>query len=286
MKAKLVSIVPLFCVYLTLHAQSDMYKSEKLEKIWEVSGLSVPESVLPVPDKGIMYVSNIGVNTPTEKEGKGFISILSMDGKIKNLKWCGNLNSPKGMAIYDGKLYVSEVDRIAEIDLKSGKKLNESPVEGAMFLNDIAAAPNGTLFISDSRTGTIHKMADGVVSTFIQSDNFPNPNGVVFYNEKLLLGTGEKIVKIDPTTKEVKDYMKNTGGVDGLAVVESGVLIFSDWPGKVYIMKKNEEKQLLLDTSSSETSKTADFGFIAEKKLIYIPTFFANTVVCYKLKQD
>jgi DNA-binding beta-propeller fold protein YncE len=286
MKAKLTSFLILTCFYSVLLAQVESYQSEKLEKIWEVTGLSVPESVLPIPEEGILYVSNIGMNNPTEKEGKGFISILTLNGEIKNLKWSVGLNSPKGMAIYGGNLYVSEVDRIAEIDLKTGKKTNQYPVEGALFLNDIASAQDGSLYISDSRTGTIFKLKDGIVSVLIQSDDFPGPNGVVFKNEKLLLGTGEKIVKIDPATKEVKDYMINTGGVDGLAVVDQSTVIFSDWPGKVYIMKKGEEKELLLDTSSSETAKTADFGYIADKKLVYIPTFFANSVVCYKLILD
>lgn len=284
MKTKLIAILLLLCFHTVFFAQSETYQSEKLEKKWEVTGLSVPESVLPVPEKGILYVSNIGVNNPTEKEGNGFISILSIDGKIKTLKWCDKLNSPKGMDISGDKLYVSEVDRIAQIDLITGKKLNEYPIEGAVFLNDIAAASDGSLYISDSRTGTIYKLKDGEVSVFVKSDDFPNPNGVVFKKGKLLLGTGNKIVKIDLATKEVKDYFLNTGGVDGLAIVDEDIIIFSDWPGKVHIMKKGEEKELLLDTSMLETTKTADFGFITGKNLIYIPTFFANSVICYKLK--
>lgn len=284
MKTRLMSTLLLSFIFSAMFAQNDPSQLEKLDKVWEVTGLSVPEAVLPLPQKGILLVSNIGVKNPTEKEGKGFISILTMEGEIKNLKWCDNLNSPKGMAIYGDKLYVSEVNRIAEIDLKTGKKSNEFPVEGAVFLNDIAADTDGSLYITDSRTGTIYKIKNGKVSTFIQSDDFPNPNGVVFNEGKLLLGTGEKIVKIDPATKKVEDYLLNTGGVDGIAVVEPNVLIFSDWPGKVHIMKLGEEKVLLLDTSASETRKTADFGYFAKERLIYIPTFFDNSVVCYKLK--
>lgn len=286
MKTKLKSILLLVCFHTILFAQNQPYQSEKLEKVWEVTGLNVPESVLPVPEEGILYVSNIGINNPNEKEGKGYISIVSMDGKIKTQKWCENLNSPKGMAISGNKLYVSEVDRIAEIDLKTGKKLSEYPVESAVFLNDIAAAADGSLYISDSRTGTVYQLKDGKVSVFIQSDDFPNPNGVIMHKGKLLLGTGNKIVKINLDTKEIEDYMMNTGGVDGLAMVDQGIVIFSDWPGKVHIMKKGEEKELLLDTSMMENAKTADFGYIADKKLIYIPTFFENSVVCYKLKLE
>ena len=185
MKNKLTSLLLLASLHVVIIAQSEPFQSEKLEKVWEVTGLSVPEAVLPLPEEGILYVSNIGVSNPLEKEAKGFISILSMEGKIRNLKWCAGLNSPKGMAIYGGKLYVSEVDRVAEIDLKTGEKLKDYPVEGAIFLNDIADAKDGSLYISDSRNGTVYKLKDGVVSVFIQSDDFPFPNGVVFNKEKL-----------------------------------------------------------------------------------------------------
>jgi sugar lactone lactonase YvrE len=286
MKTRLFFILVTVFYTITLFAQNKPFQSDKLEKIWEVSDLSVPESVLPVPEEGILYVSNIGTNNPIEKDAKGFISILTTDGKIKILKWSADLNSPKGMAISNGKLYVTEVDRIAEIDLKTGKKLKDYPVNGAKFLNDIAVDKTGVLYISDSQTGTVHKLENGIVSILVQSDSFPSPNGLFFRKDILLLGTGDKIVTIDPATKEVSDCMINTGAVDGLAVVGPGMLIFSDWPGTIHIMKKDEEKELLLDTTSSETAKTADFGYIADKKLIFIPTFFDNSVVCYKLKID
>ena len=269
---------------LVADTTAQTFQSEKLEKKWETTGLSVPESVLPVPEEGILYVSNIGTNKSSSKEGLGFISILGLDGEVKNLHWCTGLNSPKGMAIYDGKLYVTEVDHITEIDLASGKKVNSYPVEGAVFLNDVAASPSGVIFFTDSRTGSVHKLDSGKLSLVIKSESFPGINGIVALDNKLLIGTGENVVKYYIETGEVKDYMLNTGGVDGLAKIDKGLILFSDWPGKVYIMKKDEEKELLLDTSSTETSKTADFGYIANKKLVFIPTFFANSVVCYKLK--
>lgn len=269
---------------LVASATAQTFQSEKLEKKWETTGLSVPESVLPVPKEGILYVSNIGTSKSSSKEGLGFISILDLDGKVKNLHWSTGLNSPKGMAIYNDKLYVTEVDHITEIDLATGKKVNSYPVEGAVFLNDVAVNSSGVIYFTDSRTGSVHKLDSGKVSLAIKSEFFPGINGIVALDNKLLIGTGEKVVKYYFETGEVKDYMLNTGGVDGLAKIDKGLILFSDWPGTVYIMKKNEEKELLLDTSSTETSKTADFGYIANKKLVFIPTFFANSVVCYKLK--
>lgn len=266
------------------NATAQPFQSEKLEKKWETTGLNVPESVLPVLKEGILYVSNIGTDKSSDKSGLGFISILSLDGKIKNLNWSTGLNSPKGMAIFNDKLYVTEVDHITEIDLATGEKVNSYPVEGAVFLNDVAAHSSGDIYFTDSRTGSIHKLKDGKVSLVVRSEFFPNVNGIVALDNKILIGTGEKIVRYYLETGEVKDYMLNTGGVDGLAKIGKGLVLFSDWPGTVHIMKRDEEKELLLDTSSIEKSKTADFGFIEEKQMIFIPTFYANSVVCYKLK--
>ena len=272
--------------HLLIYAQTEVFISEKLEKLWTVQGLNVPESVLPVPEEGIMYVSNIGTTDPSEKAGKGFISILTMEGKIKKLAWSTGLNSPKGMAISNDKLYVSEVDRIAEIELPSGKKLNEYVVEGAKFLNDIAADEDGNLYISDSQTNTVHKLSNGVLSVFARSENFTGPNGVLIFGNALFLGSGNDIVKFDLETRDTEVYFSNTGGVDGIALIDEETVVFSDWPGIIHVMKKNGEKQLIYDSSSSATSKTADFGYYSDRQLLYLPTFFQNTVICFRLKLD
>jgi hypothetical protein len=273
-------------LYSVSFAQTESFISEHLKEVWVITGLDVPESVLPVPEKGILYVSNIGARNPSEKEGKGFISVLGTDGRIKNLKWCTELNSPKGMAIVDDKLFVTEVDRIAEIELKSGKKIREYNVEGAKFLNDIAADPKGNLYISDSQTGTVHKLSKGELSVFISSETYGNPNGVIVLDGSLFLGTGSKIVQINTETKSLTDYMINTGSVDGIARIAPDKMIFSNWAGTMYMMKKGDEKELIFDSSNTETSKTADFGYDPDKNLIYVPTFFSNSVICYRLNTN
>jgi sugar lactone lactonase YvrE len=147
-----------------------------LQKIWEANGFSTPESVLPVPEKGILYVSNIGVQGSAESEKTGFISVLNHDGSIQELKWVTGLKAPKGMAISGDRLYVTQVNSIAEIDIASGHLLRTFDVEGAQFLNDIVADASGALYISDSKTGTVHRLKDGAITTFIKSSDFTFPN--------------------------------------------------------------------------------------------------------------
>ena len=56
--------------------------------------LSVPESVLLDSKNNVLYVSSIG-GTPDAKDGDGFISQVTLDGKIKNLKWATGIRCSK-----------------------------------------------------------------------------------------------------------------------------------------------------------------------------------------------
>ncbi len=284
MKQRLLLVLAINTYAAVIIGQVETFKSDKIEKIWEKAGLSVPESVYPVPSEDILYVSNIGGQNPAEKAGNGFISILSTDGRIKSLKWVTGLNAPKGMEIVNGKLFVTDVDRLVQIDIKSSNIDKFYPVEGAKFLNDIAAGPDGELYITESQEKKVYKFEKGYVSEFAESGDWDFPNGIIMYNGKILVGVGTKVVSIDPKSKVIEDLLLDTGGVDGLAAVGPNLFVFSDWAGKVFEMKKGGTKELLLDTSASQKNNTADFGFIQEKMSIYVPTFYGNSVVCYRLK--
>ena len=123
-------------VLLGLHTvnASDVAKDTyKVDKQWQTKKeLRVPESVLYDESKNILYVSNINGKS-TEKNGRGFISKVSLDGKIEVLKWATGLHAPKGSAIYKNKLYISDIDHLIEIDINTGKIVAKYPATGASF---------------------------------------------------------------------------------------------------------------------------------------------------------
>ena len=133
MKRLIFGLITILLAGITgIHAQ-------KLEKVWEATaGLITPESVLIDEEIDVIYVASINGNS-AEKDGNGFISRLNSDGSIKDLMWVNNLDAPKGMAAYDGKLYVSDIDRLVEIDLESGRVISKYHAADAVFLNDVAA---------------------------------------------------------------------------------------------------------------------------------------------------
>src|SRR5690606_27372967 len=123
-------------------------------------------SVLYDESSGTIYVANIE-GEAAEKDGKGSISIISKEGEIQEREWVNGLNAPKGMGIMDGKLYVTDIDEVVEIEIESKKITNRYPVKGAVFLNDLDTH-QGRVYVSDSRAGNIHLLENGQVTVFAE----------------------------------------------------------------------------------------------------------------------
>ncbi len=256
----------------------------RVEKVWETQGFSVPESVLYDAEGGFIYVSNIG-GSPSAKDGNGFISRLSRDGKILSLRWATGLNAPKGMAISRGKLYVSDIDRLVEIDLRSGEIVGKYPAPGAEFLNDVASDEEGRVYVSDSSSGNsvIYRLEKGKMVPWLKDPRIKNPNGIFYRGGKLYVGSFRdgKIFACDVSSRTIQQVARAPMGIDGL-ILHNSLFIISDWQGKVGLLEGGSF-HLLVDLASRKKN-AADLGFIPEERLILVPTFFSNSVAAYRLK--
>jgi len=258
----------------------NILSAQRLEKVWETTtDLKTPESVIYYPEKDVIYVANIN-GDPVAKDGNGFISVLNPDGKIKNLEWIKNLNAPKGMAIYKGKLYVSDITQLVEIDIEKGTITAKYDAPDAVFLNDVTACMNGMIFVSDNRTAKIHVLNEGKFTVWMEGKPLETPNGLMAEKGKLLVGD-KNIYEVDIQTKKTTLLIENAGGVDGLEKNNAGDFVFSNWPGRIFI-HKNGQTTKLLDTTAQEL-KTADIDYALKLDLVLVPTFFDNRVVAYKI---
>ena len=111
-----------------------------------------------------------------------------LDGTILNSQWIIGLNAPKGLAIYDNNLYVSDIDTLVEIDIPSGTITNTYKVDDAKFLNDVAANNQGEIFVSDMVLNRIHRLSNGQFNIWLESPDLENPNGLHAEGENLILG--------------------------------------------------------------------------------------------------
>ena len=254
---------------------------ELLEKWESDSLLKVPESVLFDKANQILYVSNIDGTDPWKVDGKGSIAKVGLDGKIIAAEWVSGMNAPKGMGIYNSKLYVADLGNISVIDIASGKIEKTIAIQGATGLNDISIDPNGVIYVTEYLSKKLYKVVNEKAELI--AENLTQPNGVLFHNNELFLldGTGMFKVNADKSLAKIADGME--GGVDGIENIEGNSFIVSCWEGALWQVNADGTKQMLMDTRKEKRS-TADIGFDPATKTVYVPTFFRNTVVAYEVK--
>ncbi|MEX1240839.1 MAG: hypothetical protein WEB30_14030 [Cyclobacteriaceae bacterium] len=252
-----------------------------LKVLWETDTLlTTCESVIHDEDQDVLYVSNIN-GPPDAKDGNGFISKVSLDGEVTNQFWVRGIDAPKGMGIHDGKLYVSDIDRVHEIDTKTGNISKSYPVAGAKFLNDIAV-DNGKVYISDSRGGTVYLLEDGKVSPWME--NLHNPNGLFSENGDLVMALWDDktLNTVDVSSKEVTKRTDGIENPDGIEAIGNNEYLVSSWNGIIHHIDSDWNKTIVLDTRN-DTVSSADIEYVRSKNLLLVPTFFKNKVVAYEV---
>lgn len=227
-----------------------------------------------------IYVSN-GNTQASAKDNDGFISIVQDDGSVTELKWVSDgLHAPKGMALLNGKLYVSDIDELKVIDIASASIEKTIFVEGSVFLNDVAT-DGSQIYVSDTRAGTIYAFTPEGEYTMIV-DNSPNANGLECHGGHLYVLDGEGLKKFSNDGNYTAEILNPevTGG-DGLVILNDTTFVASRWHGEIFFVR-GSETTTLLDTRE-ESSNTADIGFVKGKNLVIVPTFLKNEVAAYEL---
>jgi len=277
-----------------LFIHSAVADSERLELRWELDGFSNPESVVYDPKLNHLYVSNVN-GGPNDKDGNGFISIVSMDGRIINEKWITGLNGPKGLAISGRTLYAADIDELVAMDIETGRIINKYKVEDAKFLNDVTAAPNGDIYVSDMLMNRIHLLADDEFTIWIESTELESPNGLLALDNDIIVGSWGNMT--DGFATEVPGHLKrisiqdktitsigdgsSVGNLDGVEVDKDGNFYVTDWKnGKLFQIMHTGEVAVLLELNQG----SADHELIIKKDLILIPMMKENKLFAYKIR--
>lgn len=242
--------------------------------------LRVPESVLADVQRDVLYVSCID-GKPDGKDGKGSIAKLSTDGKILATDWIAGLDAPKGMGLYKNNLYVADLTRVITIDVTSGKITSSIEVEGAQFLNDVTVDSKGNVYISDSSTGKIHILQGNKADVYFSSTELKGTNGLLALNDGLYVVDFQSGVnyKLSADKKLIR-FGETSKGVDGVVPVGKDEYIVSSWHGEIYFVDAKGKATKMLDTQDQKIS-AADIWYDDKTKTVYVPTFFANSVMAY-----
>jgi len=123
--------------------------------------------------------------------GDGFISRVSADGRILDLRWVIGLESPKGLALANGRLYVGDDPDVVEIDPAKGViRARYAPAGGPGGFNDCTADPAGNVYVFSRRLATVFRLRAGRFLPWARIDaaKAGGPNGLLAERDRLLLG--------------------------------------------------------------------------------------------------
>jgi sugar lactone lactonase YvrE len=266
-------------------AQSQDQTTHKLTKLWESEAtLKVPEGVRLDAKRKVLYVSNID-GQPWEADGKGSIAKVGLDGKVIAAEWVTGLDCPKGLALSaDGKwLYAADVGGIVVIDIRKGKIKNKIAIPDGVQLNDLASDGKDTLYVSDSKGKKVYVVKDGNAQVYLDETVLKGPNGLLVHGGTLYVLDNNSLNRVEPdkSLKVLADGMP--GGVDGLENVKGNDFIVSVWSGAVWYVSADGSKELMFDGKAVQTS-TADIGWDPKTMTVYVPTFFKNSIIAFKVE--
>ena len=266
---------------------------------WETESVfKLPESVVYDSKNDVLYVSNI-VNHPFKKDGSGFISKLSLDGKLLELEWIKKLNAPKGLTIVNEKLFIADVDELVEVDITTSKITNKYKAAGSVCMNDVTHDKYGNVYVGDTYTDSIYRLNSfGQLPLWFYSPGLA-PNGIHIDNDtgKLIVGNWGAVMEgwgtpelsgslksIDLNTKKLKNLgSKPIGNLDGVESDGKGGYFVTDWSAtKLYSINKNGRAKMLKKLSE-DGKGAADHEVILDKNLMIIPIMVENKLVALNI---
>lgn len=272
-------------------------------RVIAVPGLQGPESVLHDSAQDVYFVSNVN-GSETVKDGNGFISRLTPEGAVENLRFIEGgkngvtLNAPKGMAMAGDTLWVADIDVVRAFDARTGAPLDSVSLGPLtpVFLNDITATPSGALYITDTGIrfddvgNVLHRGPDRifrigpdrVVTVALRGDSLGWPNGIALdpVGKRFIIAQfgGKSLLAWKPEERAPSVIATGAGGYDGVVVAGNRILASSWNDSTVSSYETGKEVRLI-----SGVPGAADIGYDAKRNRVLIPVFTGNRVEIWQL---
>jgi len=257
--------------------------------------IAAPESAYFEPSSGFIFISNIS-GEGTVKDGEGWIQKASTDGRAVTKQWVSGLNAPKGMRAHQGVLWVTDIDTLVAIDIKTAKILKKISKPEAKFLNDVAISHSGEVFVSDTLGRKIYRLKNDKFEIFFKGAETESPNGLLVLGNKLIVAAWGlaaddwstavpgHLYAIDLNSKAKTLITKEPlGNLDGLEIRSNGNYLVSDWSkGRVFEISPNGKVITILDIGEKGA---ADIGYISASDALIVPRMASSKIDFYKLSE-
>jgi len=260
-----------------------------------IGGFQQPESVEPDPQNRYLYVSNIAGH-PLEADGVGYVSRVRPDGSELELKWVEGLDAPKGLALFDGRLYVADLHELVVIDVQEGRIAARYPAAEGRMLNGIDVAEDGTVYVSDFLGNGIYRLEQGALELWIHDEGLGTPNGILADGDRLQVVTWGVGIQEDFSTQQpgrilnlsreggISTPMPNgpEGNWDGVVRIDDA-LVLSNWmTGELFQVQPDGTATRLLQLAKG----AADIGWDPDSNTLWIPQMWEGVVTGYGVGRE
>jgi len=309
MKRSIFGLFAAFGVTATLLAQAPATTAP--QPLWAVTtGLTRPNSAYYHKQSNSIFVSNYNGGR-FNKDGNGYITRLAPNGEVLAEKWATGLNAPEGIRSVGSTIWVVDIDEIVGFELTAeGARLQSRiRIEGAHALNDLTAASDGTIFVSDGwsypappdRPPRIHMIKDAKPSIFIEGEDAGHlPIGLLVDGARLIVGTsgrgvgvdaniaGGQLVAFDLKTKARTIVATSIAMVqiDGIEPAEPGAYFVNTYLSRKLFHVSRDGKVTTLVTfehGGGDIGISPMVGQRVESGTLFVPFPLTNSVFAYAI---
>ena len=244
------------------------------------------ESCVYDRERQLIVVVNRGVNQD-QVPNDAFVSLLNHDGSVHTAAWIGAtrnglvLNHPLGSELWNGRLYLADRDGgtgpgdpsvsvVRWFDMRTGAPAGQVRVADSAGFNDLAIAPDGTIYASqtggdDPSTWRIFRVEQGGRSeVLLQGAPLNRPNGVALDDQGNLvvvnIGNAD-VLTFSPRGQLLRTEQAAQPGNDGLVIMPDGTkYVSSVRQGGVSRIRPGQPAELIASGIPSAASMCYDAG--------------------------
>jgi hypothetical protein len=257
-----------------------------------VDGFTQPEAVRYDPQQDVYFVSNFGEGQAGVRDTNGFISRMRPDGTIESLRWIAGksngviLHAPLGMTIVGDTLWVVDAGAVRGFDRRTGAPLRTVDLTGmdVGFLNDVAAGPDGTLYVTDTGKDRIYRVR-GDATIAIGDSALNRPNGITWdaANRRFIVvsyGGTHAIRSWTPESASLVEVGTSAGArFDGVEPLPGGrVLVASQADSSLHLFENGTGRPV-----AKISGPPADIAIDTRRNRVAVPIIRLNRVELWQL---
>ena len=270
-------IVFIYILLFIAGCDNDYYKGIRLNKT-VTKAINNPESIFFDKGSNYFYVSNINGKS-LEKDGNGFISVLSYEGEVIEDKLVDGLNAPKGIFVKSNLIHIIDINQLIVFNLESREKEVIKEFNNAVSLNDIAIYDNDKrIFISDFLGNKLFEINEDM-----EVHEYPiiRPNGLYIYDNQLYIGTFQQNengqifkLNLNDENAKIESYLTNIGYCDGI-YIDDDIIVISNFNNELKLIEKKSNK--IISKAKSEKYNFGDFYY--SDSLIVSPSMKSSEIL-------